>query len=306
MSSTNLREQANRVEQAAIELAWRQWRAIGGSAASDDPSATAIVDPEALVLASLGLAEREHRLTDLLYGWMDKSAPFLSVQRLKNLQRHYPAETRHLVREFARKARNVAKHPRWAALADGEDTSLSDIVLLPEVSRASTPPRHSAASLMVSLRMAMGVGTKSDSLAVVLGHRVPLTVRDVADSTAYNPVSVRGALEDLSGSGFLRVTDRKPLKFAAKRKAWRVLLELDEMPRWMPWHDWFSFALNFLAWSGADRDLSDYAFQVQVRELLAQRDILSRRLMPQRRSGETRDSGHDLILALTAWARENA
>jgi hypothetical protein len=307
MSPTRLQETADKLEQAAIQLAWRQWRVIGGSAVSDDPPATSIVDPEALVLASLALANREHRLTDLLYGWMEKSAPFLSVQRLKNLKRRYPAETRNQVSEFARRARNVAKHPRWASLADQEDAGLPDIVL-PEVSRATSPPKHSAPGLMLALRMAMGVGTKSDALAVVLGQTRSLTVRDVVEGTAYNPVSVRSALEDLSGGGFLRITDRKPLKFGAPLKEWRALLALDKLPRWMPWHDWYAFAFSFLSWarSAAERNVSDYAFQVRVRELLAHHELLTKWVIPDSNFVDARTSGDDLIAALTVWPHENA
>ena len=76
----------------------------------------AVVDPEALVLASLVLLDQERRLGDLL-----------SVQRMKNLTADYPEPVRaplaHRVAWFATVARDVGKDLRWRSLAQGWDGS---------------------------------------------------------------------------------------------------------------------------------------------------------------------------------------
>ena len=54
----------------------------------------ALVDPEALVLVSLGLLDHERRLGDLLHDWGARNSDLLSVQRIKNLARDYPESVR--------------------------------------------------------------------------------------------------------------------------------------------------------------------------------------------------------------------
>lgn len=70
-------------------------------------------------------------------------------------------------------------------------------------------------------------------------------------------------------------------QWAEKTDNWRALLGLAKLPRWIPWHLWFAFALHFLSWerSSVTRDVSDYALQVRLRELLALREPLTKRVI---------------------------
>jgi hypothetical protein len=82
MSAPPIANPLGSLREAAVRAAWTQWGAIFTFAASPRP-AHAIVDPEALLLASLGLTEQEPRLRRVLDVWAQYGARLLSVQRTK-------------------------------------------------------------------------------------------------------------------------------------------------------------------------------------------------------------------------------
>src|SRR3984957_18684989 len=77
------------VSQGLLGFAWRQWAQVGVSATVEgaDPWA---VDPEALILFTIGIARRDPRLFDEMLDWMALNHTLLSAQRLRNLAGRYP------------------------------------------------------------------------------------------------------------------------------------------------------------------------------------------------------------------------
>lgn len=266
-SASSLKKRIARLEDVVAGILWKQWRSVGGSASA--MPAKSLVDPEALVLASIWMGQRERRFTDVLYGWMEENAALLSVQRLRNLERSYPPEIHPSVREFAYAAKALAKHPRWAALSKGSQDMWMEVDL-PDVRRAVRAPLHSAPSMLLRFRMAFGVGTKSDVLVAALCHRSPVTVRRIAAVTGYTAVAVRTALVDLTRAGFLHVLDRRPATFRAPQEAWLRLLRQRYVPDWIPWHDFFSFVAELNLWMSktSSRSVSEYALTVKFREAM--------------------------------------
>lgn len=275
MSTNFVIKSARELEEVITHVAWQQWRAIGGSAASKERWHS-IVDPEALILASLFLADREPRIEDILLSWVEANAPLLSVQRLKNLQAAYPREVRGRVAEFARRAKSLARHPRWSALS--KDADSEKLPALPDVRRATVAPSRDTASLLLRMRLAFGVGVKADVLSMALGSRRPITIRDVADNLAYTPVGTRTAVHDLYRANFITKISDKPLAFAAPTAQWRALLGFTHQPHWATWHHWFAFAIDYVTWSDALRakPIGDYAIDVKARELIARHDLFYR------------------------------
>jgi hypothetical protein len=102
------------VRKVAAELAWRQWAALGRVAVASR-EARAIVDPEALLLLSLGLAEGDGRINRLIPWWAHVGARVLSVQRAKNLVAEYPAGAGAALGRFARSAVIQGGDQRWRA-----------------------------------------------------------------------------------------------------------------------------------------------------------------------------------------------
>ena len=90
-----LSELRERVRQGFLEFAWRQWAQMGVSAniAGFDRWA---IDPEALILFTIGVAQRDPRLFDEMLDWLAENRRLLTMQRLRNLSARLPVDT-HLV-----------------------------------------------------------------------------------------------------------------------------------------------------------------------------------------------------------------
>ena len=275
MSQTVAEQSASALGEITTQLAWQQWRAIGGSAATKGPWPS-IVDPEALILASLFLTEREPRITDVLFSWVEQNASLLSVQRMKNLQKDYPPEVQTRVSDFAGKTQALAKHPKWQSLSDDSETP--SLKSLPDVRRATHRQPRLTANLMLRLRMAFGVGTKADVMTVMLGSEQPLTIREIVDALSYTSVGIRSAVNDLDRAGFILAAGGKPAAFRAARREWMELLDLRATPCWVAWHHWFALVIDFITWSerAAENRLGEYATDVKIRELLARHALFFR------------------------------
>lgn len=269
---SSLIDRAASLHGAAVDAAWRQWRALGGSAATDHP-AHSIVDPEALVLFTISAGGEQARLSTVLYSWLEVNASLLSVQRMRNLSGHFPDRVADRLSEFSRHARAISRHPRWTALDESADAGAeaSAALKLPTVRRAARVPLRSATALVLRLRAAFGVSTKADVLCALLGARgAKMTVKDVVALTAYTSVAVRSSLEDLAEAGMIDALPGKPQSFRAPRKGWEDLLRTGPMPAWHAWWQFYAFcaALRELAARAKAGKFSEYALSVKVRDLL--------------------------------------
>jgi hypothetical protein len=91
--SSQARSIGGAAAEAATAAAWAQWGALGSAASpSGKQSGWSIIDPEALVLASVAFAPHERRLPDVAAGWAVEGAKLLSMRRLRRLISAYPAE----------------------------------------------------------------------------------------------------------------------------------------------------------------------------------------------------------------------
>lgn len=304
-AKNELRELADELRQAAINVAWRQWRVLGASAVSraksrgkqSHESVRGLVDPEALVLLSLALIDSEKRFADVLHDWTARNSELLSVQRIKNLADGYPSSVQNDIRVrlawFARVALTAGKDLRWRSLANGTDADLrgparSQIESMDAYLRGARVSTGSATSaipksravrarladppaLLLRLRRAFGVGVKADIIGYLLGRAGEwVTVRDLGDATAYTPAAIRRAAEDLTAAQFIQSREDQPASYRADRAPWMKLLDLREPPPWRSWNARFTFVVAFLAWAdfADDRPLSAYAFGTNGRELL--------------------------------------
>lgn len=265
-----------------------------------------LIDPEALVLVSLTLVRDERRLRDLLRDWGARNSDLLSVQRAKNLKADYPDSVRDpLARQlawFATVARDVGKDLRWRSLAQGAGTEghgarFDSIPEGPEgfggtgarahgahaPEGASTKSRGTRArlvageTLILRLRLGLGVGVKADLLGFLLARADEwATVRDIADAIGYTVAAVRRAADDLAAARLAEALDGQPISYRATYGAWAPVLGFsDHPPRWGSWHERFVFATAFFHWAEAarERPLSAYAFGAQGRHLMEQHRV---------------------------------
>jgi biotin operon repressor len=267
-----LAELSNTVRQAATDVVWLQWRALGAQTATRG-HAQSLVDPEVLVLTSLTLSTAEPRLRDVLTDWVVLNASLLSVQRFKNLNAQSVASIQPLVGAFARLVLTDAKDVRWRSLAR-DDANGPEFTRRSNKARARDAAFDDAAALWLRLRLALSVGIKADTMAFLLGSTGAwASGRAIANATSYTLPAVRRAVEDLSQAGLVveRKHAQKAVEYSVRHQPWAEALGLDRaVPVWRNWHDRFTFVTAFLAWAekSEGKTVSRYAFGALGRELL--------------------------------------
>ena len=256
----------SRLEQDVINTLWAQWPALGGMAtAVQDRRARSIIDPEALVLASLTFRDQERRLWDLL-GWAaTEAATLFSVQRMRNLASSYPPHTLVALEEFAALAHLQGGDHRWRSMAGAE------LTVSPRSEKLKGGPVQliEDSTLWMRLRLGIGVGIKADILALLLGHKGALIIRDIAAATGYTPAAVRRAADELSEARFIRCSRGHPAEYAVDTRRWLGMLAISRAPRWHYWQQIFAFSahLSSLRNRLIDADASSYVASSELRRI---------------------------------------
>jgi len=244
MSKTRFASIARQLHEAAADALWIQWQALGGQAAA--PRAPgAIVDPEALVLCSLWLADDEPRLRDFLYGFAELGSRLLSVQRLKRATGLFPATGDERVAGFAAWVASFGKDPRWRNLAAARSKPAGrPHKVAPAATRLGDP-----GSLMLRLRTGFGVDVRVDTLTYLIGRQGAWAdVREISESLLYAKYSVRGACEALADARLIESRIGRPVKYGADQRRWTTLLKLPQTPAWHPWVPVYAFVIRLRAW----------------------------------------------------------
>ncbi|KPK82264.1 MAG: hypothetical protein AMS25_03205 [Gemmatimonas sp. SM23_52] len=228
------------MRRSAIDVAWRQWCAVGSLASiAGEAGASALVDPEALILFSLALRDDERRLWDVLTWWARTGVGLLSVQRIKKLAREYPPAVQGRLAEFA-----------WYAVQSGDKRWQSLSGTGAAESRGPEPRRDKwfgegpeliePAALLLRLRAGFGVGAKAD------------------------------LLEDMARARLVHASGNKPVEFRVNPKPWSDLLELPRLSPWRYWQPLYAFLMNTLAWVDSDgfQGGTDYLVSSKARDLV--------------------------------------
>lgn len=244
MSKTRFANLARELHEAAAGAVWIQWQALGGQAAA--PRAPrAVVDPEALVLASLWLVDAEPRLRDFLYGFAGVGSRLLSVQRLNRATGLFPAGGDARAAGFAAWVAGFGKDPRWRNLAANVTTPAGRPGKVASASTRLGDP----GSLMLRLRTGFGVDVRIDTLTYLIGRQGAWAdVKDISEALLYAKYSVRGACEALADARLIESRTDRPVKYYADQRRWTTLLKLAQTPTWHPWVRVYAFVIRLQAW----------------------------------------------------------
>lgn len=304
------------LREATLDVIWRQWRAIGGQAATTQGPARSIVDPEALILISLEMSLYEPRLRDVVRDWVVLNSRWLSVQRVKNLTRPYSANVRQLVSFLARDAVIHGHDARWQGLAVEAYGAPDDShVLRTNKWRALRARFQEPGALLLRLRLGFGVGAKADILGMLLGvDRKWTTIREIVGATGYMRAGVRRAVDELAAASFVDARVQAPAAYHCGRDAWVQLLQVQgDFPRWRSWHERFVVILDFMNWANGAlmRPTSAYALGVMARELVERhREALERDSVTlwrtEKDSAGALTSPESILEALRSWLSDFA
>ncbi len=113
-----------RLLEVALELAWRQWTAMG--VAGTRASQRTIIDPEALALATFVVGRSDARLFDEMLDWVAANSRLLDMARLRRLGKSASAEQRRLLGAVAQVAiehgaKSSLHQLGWAAVTAQEE-----------------------------------------------------------------------------------------------------------------------------------------------------------------------------------------
>lgn len=253
------------LREAAARTAWTQWGAIF-TAPATRRQASAIVDPEALLLGSFALMEHERRLAGVVRLWAQYQARLLSVQRAKNLVERFPTAIRDQLGQFAHTALTQGGDLRWRSIAQKSAKALA----VREREKQASPVLEGAASVMLRLRLGLGVGIKPDVIAYLMGLAGGrATVQAIADATAYHARAVRRGLEELAAAGFVEPRPTAPVSYRVDSRRWAQLLRIDpeDPPVWRSWAAMYAFVAGVDEW-GRSLPESDFVLASEARDLL--------------------------------------
>ncbi len=265
MSSQPITNAIAAVREAATRAAWSQWGAIFTPAAGRKP-ARAIVDPEALLLASLVVSGHEPRLWRVARLWARYGARLLSVQRVKNLGRRFPSSVAEPLGEFALLAMADGGDLRWRSLAADSAKAKPSGRREPE----ANPVLEGGPALMLRLRLGFGVGIKPDVVSYLVGQAGGgATVQQIAAGIQYYGRAVRRAIEDLVASRFIEARSTSPESYRIDLGKWAELLamDVDEPPAWRPWAGLYAFVAALEAWGSGPTPDSAFVLASEARDL---------------------------------------
>ncbi len=268
MSSQPITKAIAAVREAAAGAAWSQWGAIFTPAAGRRP-ARAIVDPEALLLASLVLSGHEPRLWRVARLWARYGARLLSVQRVKNLGRQFPSSVAEPLGEFALLAMTDGGDLRWRSLVADSAQAKPAGRREPE----ANPVLEGGPALMLRLRLGLGVGIKPDVVSHLVGRAGGgATVQQIAAGIQYYGRAVRRAIEDLAASGFIEARSTSPESYRVDLRKWANLLaiDIDEPPAWRSWAGLYAFVAALDAWASGPKPDSAFVLASEARDLALQ------------------------------------
>lgn len=275
----------NEIREAALKCVWRQWQTIGASVTNPGGQSNSIIDPEVLLLTSLWLLDFEQRLADVTTSWVKINSSLLSIQRLRNLRDDFPAIVADRLAALAKVGMEDAGDLRWKSL---RERTTKELGARDNKVRALAVGPPNWTTLCLQLRRGIGVGAKADVLTFLLGASGQQgdwsSVAMIAEATRYTPAAVRRVADELAAARFIRVPSTADSSrgmeggggvqrlYNANPTEWAQLLKIGiTQTGWGYWRERFLFLIALLTWLPelTKRDITEYAREVEARELLA-------------------------------------
>lgn len=261
---------------ATVELLWGQWIAFGVSGHAGSALGHAVIDPEALLLASTTLGRFEPRLFDEMLDWLQDQADWINLQRLARLQKQYALGDSTVLSAVASRLARLPAHKKWSTLVrvPGEART-PPMPLFPDEGHFGTPdadfldhgwlrgpvryrglavaPRMDhAGNLLLKLRALFGRQSRAEVMAWLLAHESGHPA-EVARQTGHFRRSIQLTLNELERSGHIRASrGARTKRFSLRHDDWRFLATWkipagQLFPTWMPWAAVFRWLEQFHA-----------------------------------------------------------
>lgn len=206
-------------EQIALEMVWDQWSELGAPTASQQQRKPrkSLVDPEALLLASICLLSLDKQLREAVRWWISAGSTMTSITRLKRLLPLFPSSAESMLARVADLA-VASQDLRWATLTTGNTIRRLEPT---EDTVAVVNP----AALVLRMRLIFGINPTADIITYLLGRgRQAATVRQISATTAYARSSVHRVLDSLVAAKIAGRNRTHPATFELCAEGWLELL----------------------------------------------------------------------------------
>lgn len=237
----------HRLTIAAVRCAWSQWSAIGAMTHRGPQVDNEIVDADALLLASLGLARHEPRLKTIAEDWAITNSHLLSISRIRTMIEGSFDSVAHELPNLARRVWTEGNDHRWRALLTFDEMhETAHRAVAHRTAKATAPRWRDARTLMLQLRRGLGVGVKPDVLAILLGKGGAwVDVSTLAELSGYTAAGIRRAADDMAEAGLIETSGGHSRAFRADVTAWSSLIRSIDTPVWRRRAEGFAFVLEW-------------------------------------------------------------
>ena len=286
-----------------MEFLWDQWVALGMAGHASGGAVPFVVDPEALLLATLRYAMNDGRFRGETLDWLSQNGGLVSVQRLKNLDRAMPiAPPEHLLAVSA--YMRAAGFPNWKALTSR--TASSEAEKFPEtrgrgMSQAPDPVMPEA--FILRMRQVLGVSARAEVITWLLTHSGGHAA-GIARETGWFSKSVQGILNDFEQAGMLVArTEGKRKQYSPDARAHLWHPDLGKGLRWFPQGMFYVGVEHVLRTVGAasGTGLSAAARAIEIRRNLVPLETAFRLAgLDELYAGVSREKGESLIARFEA------
>ena len=229
----------DRLHEWLVEDLWSQWTALGAAGLPTRELESFIIDPEALLLATLKFGAVEPRLAGEVADWLEKNGDVLSLQRMRNLQAAWQIAPRNELNGFA-EFMIGAGFRHWRAMIGDAGESCP---FVPQGFRArglaQSPDPDKPCNLVMRLRRIFGLNARPEIMAWLWTHRAGHPAR-IARETGWFSKSVQAILDDMETAGCVTSCTRgkcREFSFHARNQIFHPELGIGAVwqsqgPRW--------------------------------------------------------------------------
>lgn len=212
--------------ESLLEVAWRQWTALGVAGVA--APATAAIDLEELLLLTATLSDDDPRLRDEALDWCGKHGQLVAKPRLKTLLAGSSVSTRAAFAPFAGAYQSLTGGTWPGAVASTIELRASGKSRLGDLSQPA----------LVNLRMRrlFGVGARADVITALLGNFASSWSAPELVYVGYTRRNIAQILDDLTDAGLLesrRLRAQVRFKWRQRKHLERLVGPLpSRFPRW--------------------------------------------------------------------------
>ena len=259
----------SRLIERVLDILWSQWSAVG-TYTNVPPFGTAVIDPEALICATMWFGRYSPRLFDEAIDWLSVNDALISLDRLKSIARVFSGDTRATLGaaldylwKVEGKTKFRGKSSRWEkerpkkrealfrswpekgepAHGKGDEVFLEwgfDRGRVELRGMSSAPPLGNTANLRFVLRDLFGLGVRAEvaTYLILVGQG---NSSKVAKAVSQNQRAVYAVLDDFARGGFAHKREAgRETVFAVDTRRWSRFIELKENARFIQWANAFS------------------------------------------------------------------